>query len=867
MNDKKYRRNWGLPAKEGASLFLLLIVNFLTVNDYDVEIGVKETMRRMVRRMGRKRIRLVFAVVCGLFVMINPLTVRGSDEAQPEENDYCSINDFEDFHYYLFCNTDIGTTAVGVNPTISAFIGGDAETMEEGVELYQEFMEPIWKIDHGEYMDLRYISPDGSLAVTLEGDERDCLLWRWRLFEGEKEKDWQEEDIRYYGYNPFQIVINGDFYTVADSEILYQTMDRLEDETGYYHCVEFNEQGNLAAGGKCNILSDTSEMEICDLESEEVLVTFYQGDEFEYVYQIQGDRENGKVVYQLGSRDFYEYAYPSGETRYLGKDMYYPWYSPDGKYIAYSSPDGEACYDLDEEEAEEVTKILPGIYILEVETGKTAYIKQDIDAIYWADRLNTRSFQWVEKDCFEKMMEERGQYDSIGSTALTEDYAEQIIKEADNAIQAAMKKSDIYQKEQPAEEEIREYLSHYFDQDILDYVLFVYQIKIEDGKCSYRYYDHDSNFYMDTEKDMEIIRQGEGYCDIHVTFVHSWERKRDEERVTVRIEKNETGRWVISKMNQWYNDFRYYYMPEPDYVPEYLTEDMAEWMIREFGTDENGEMTGIYVETDEEGFILAGSSVRKLEKQEIDSLSRYEMFLAVQEIYARNGKKFDDVMLYGYFQEKPWYEPYKQVFDENNLTEVERYNIERLTEAGDLGEMAQAAYGNRYEEEEKMSGQSLRAEEAACIIGGAFAGLDNIFTAKSVNKVEENSDGVEIYFSLGEYAEERRLKEYVSAWFSEEVFDQLMDMCFVMYGVVKDDDGHYVLMRGLTRPMEQYVLDDFGSVVIKSYNDTECTVTVPFQNLENTCTSSEGEIRLRREKDGWVISKISEPYYDKDYSK
>lgn len=135
-------------------------------------------------------------------------------------------------------------------------------------------------------------------------------------------------------------------------------------------------------------------------------------------------------------------------------------------------------------------------------------------------------------------------------------------------------------------------------------------------------------------------------------------------------------------------------MPELDYVPEYLTEDMAEWMIREFGTDENGEMTGIHVKTDEQGFILAESSVRKLEKQEIDSLSRYEMFLAVQEIYARNGKKFDDVMLYGYFHEKPWYEPYEQVLDENDLTKTERYNIERLTEAGDLGEMAQAAYGN-----------------------------------------------------------------------------------------------------------------------------------------------------------------------------
>lgn len=58
-----------------------------------------------MRRLDRKRIRLTGAVVCGLFIMINPLTVRGSEETQPEENDYCNINDFEDFHYYLFCNT------------------------------------------------------------------------------------------------------------------------------------------------------------------------------------------------------------------------------------------------------------------------------------------------------------------------------------------------------------------------------------------------------------------------------------------------------------------------------------------------------------------------------------------------------------------------------------------------------------------------------------------------------------------------------------------------------------------------------------------------------------------------------------------
>ena len=51
-------------------------------------------------------------------------------------------------------------------------------------------------------------------------------------------------------------------------------------------------------------------------------------------------------------------------------------------------------------------RILPGIYILGVETGKTAYIKQNVDGIKWADGLSTRTFQWVEKECFEKVMEE-----------------------------------------------------------------------------------------------------------------------------------------------------------------------------------------------------------------------------------------------------------------------------------------------------------------------------------------------------------------------------------------------------------------------------------------------------------------------------
>ncbi len=452
---------------------------------------------------------------------------------------------------------------------------------------------------------------------------------------------------------------------------------------------------------------------------------------------------------------------------------------------------------------------------------------------------------------------------------LTQSQAEQMIRDADNAIQTIMKRADVYKKEPPEEEEVRAYLSDHFNPDILDYIFYVYQIHVEDGKCSYEYYSHYCNFYMDTQEPIQMIERGEGYCDMLVSFVHRWNRVWDEDKVTVRIERQESGRWVITKMNHWYNDFRYYYMPQMDYWPEYMTEDMAAWMIREFGTDENGEKIQLSVRNDEKGLILPDSSERKLEEQELTSLSRYEKFMAVQEIYARKGKKFDDVMLYGYFQEKPWYEPYRQVFDEDSLTEAERYNIEQLTIAGSLGELAQPDYGNRYSEQESMDGQPLSKEEAVCVIGEAFEGLDRIFTARSENLIEEMSDDVETYYSLEEYSSEPRLREYVSTWFSDEVFDYLMAMCTVMHGLTKDESGRYVLEYGLTPPIDVYVPDNFSSVEIKDFNETACTVKVVFWNLygypgEPEMTS-EGEILLRKEGDRWIIADIREPHYDEYY--
>ena len=49
---------------------------------------------------------------------------------------------------------------------------------------------------------------------------------------------------------------------------------------------------------------------------------------------------------------------------------------------------------------------------------------------------------------------------------------------------------------------------------------------------------------MDTQENMKIVGQGDGYYDVSVTFEHKWNRGWwIEEEETIRIERNETGDW------------------------------------------------------------------------------------------------------------------------------------------------------------------------------------------------------------------------------------------------------------------------------------------------------------------------------------
>lgn len=90
------------------------------------------------------------------------------------------------------------------------------------------------------------------------------------------------------------------------------------------------------------------------------------------IQQFEGNEKEGWVTVQADRSSFFRIAYPSGEVTYLGEYMYSACFSPDGKYVAYSSnADYDDEVDMEQEEYERMKKICPpGICVREVEQGR-----------------------------------------------------------------------------------------------------------------------------------------------------------------------------------------------------------------------------------------------------------------------------------------------------------------------------------------------------------------------------------------------------------------------------------------------------------------------------------------------------------------
>lgn len=87
-------------------------------------------------------------------------------------------------------------------------------------------------------------------------------------------------------------------------------------------------------------------------------------------------------------------------------------------------------------------------------------------------------------------------------------------------------------------------------------------------------------------------------------------------------------------------------------------------------------------ETENSEYILPESDTRYVEQDEIDQLTKNEVRLAINEIYAKHGRIFENSELREYFESKDWYdgtiEP--EDFDEDVLNQYEKANVKLLAD-------------------------------------------------------------------------------------------------------------------------------------------------------------------------------------------
>lgn len=331
--------------------------------------------------------------------------------------EYCNMEDLGEMDYYLLCNTDLhkGATGLEAKPSI---ISNDTQTIEETKELYQKFKEQLPledDSDEDERTEVIYISPDCKWVITEKWSEFQLVNTMTLFFQKEKVKEKTGSITE--GLAEILIIKDGDTYKETEEQY-YKRLSELKKEMeseGYFILMKRNTEGDLIVGIKDDFclltikrIEDGADQWSFGLQGMQEKVKKIRDDIREedngmvFVEQFRGNEQEGWLVIQVGPSSFFRIDYPAGEVTYLGEYLYSSSFSPDGKYMAYSSIDGNNSIDMDPAEYKQTPS--PGIYVMEVETGKTAYI-------YWypsreteEDYMESRGFVWLEKGAFEEYM-------------------------------------------------------------------------------------------------------------------------------------------------------------------------------------------------------------------------------------------------------------------------------------------------------------------------------------------------------------------------------------------------------------------------------------------------------------------------------
>ncbi len=135
-----------------------------------------------------------------LIVHIIPVVISGGNGMEEKTetdnvyymltNDYCSMDEFEDLDYYLFCDTQIhkGVADFESKPSI---ICSETQNIGEAKELYQEFRKKLpldseEKDEEGEESNIVYVSPDCKWVITNKWSEHKAISTQMLFHKKEK---------------------------------------------------------------------------------------------------------------------------------------------------------------------------------------------------------------------------------------------------------------------------------------------------------------------------------------------------------------------------------------------------------------------------------------------------------------------------------------------------------------------------------------------------------------------------------------------------------------------------------------------------------------------------------------------------------
>lgn len=364
-----------------------------------------------------------------IFLIIASASMENSGKEEMERDaksdmttgDYCGMDEFEELNYYLFCDSQLHEGAGGFTfkPSI---IGSETKTIEEAKQLYHKFIEklPLDSVEEGEENNAFYVSPDCKWVITNKWNEHKAMSTQMLFYEKEKIREKVTEARN--GIFPIMIVKDGDNYREI-SEKCYEKlieMKKIFFYDGGYDCftginlegnmfAEFQDDYNLLTIREIENWTEQWSFSLQGIQEEVARIRddIGEGDTiWVSIQQFEGNEKEGWVTVQADRSSFFRIAYPSGEVTYLGEYMYSACFSPDGKYVAYSSDaDYDDEVDMEQEEYERMKKICsPGICVREIETGKTAYLYWNPNKNPEEDYMEYRHFMWLEKEGFEEYM-------------------------------------------------------------------------------------------------------------------------------------------------------------------------------------------------------------------------------------------------------------------------------------------------------------------------------------------------------------------------------------------------------------------------------------------------------------------------------